>query len=78
MNSKYPNVGCSAEWYCNAWLVKGFVDNGVVITDDEDGSFSLVSFYFDNDNDDNNQHHNLFTGTFEECEQHFLENDFLL
>ncbi|WP_429084705.1 hypothetical protein [Aeromonas veronii] len=47
LNSKFTMIGLSADWIFQTWLIRGTVEKGIVIFENEDNSnYELIEFYY--------------------------------
>lgn len=47
LSSKFTMIGLSADWIFQTWLIRGTVEKGIVIFENEDNSnYELIEFYY--------------------------------
>ncbi len=50
LNSRFRMIGLSADWIYQAWLIKGTLNIGVVVFENEDiSTYELVEFYYEDE-----------------------------
>lgn len=50
LNARFRMIGLSADWIYQAWLIKGTLNRGVVVFENEDVStYELVEFYYEDE-----------------------------
>lgn len=63
LNANYRMIGLSADWVYQTWLIKGSIENGVVIFENEDNdSYEVVDFHYE---DEGRIEKMLFAGSLE-------------
>lgn len=63
LNTNYRMIGLSADWVYQTWLIKGSIERGVVIFENEDNdSYEVVDFHHE---DEGRIEKMLFAGSLE-------------
>lgn len=63
LNANYRMIGLSADWVYQTWLIKGSIERGVVIFENEDNdSYEVVDFHYE---DEGRIEKMLFAGSLE-------------